>query len=90
MKKYLSGLIAIIIAVSLSAFTMNQKHTDKSTITYWWYDADSGDLLNPGGKTDLPGNGCELTGDPVCAYGHETQTGTPSIDPDETAYFVTE
>ena len=86
MKKYLSGLIAIVIAISLSAFTLNKTHTDNSTTTYWWYDVSTEDLLNPGGKTALPPNGCQLEGDPICAFGHETQTGTPAIDPDETAF----
>ena len=91
MKKYLSGLFAIVVAVSLSAFTLNKAHTNNTTTTtYWWYDADNGVLLNSGGKTALPPNDCELMGGDICAYGHENTTSTPSIDPDETAHFVTQ
>jgi len=87
MKKYLSGIIAIVIAISLSAFTLNKAHTDNSTTTYWWYDASDGELLNPLEKTELPPNECVLEGGDICAYGHETPTATPSVEPDETAHF---
>jgi hypothetical protein len=43
MKKYLLGIFAIVIAVSLSAFTSNAKHSkaSKSFSGFYWYMVDN-------------------------------------------------
>jgi hypothetical protein len=67
MKKYLFGILTIIIAVSLSAFIMGKKSMNtatesksKSQTGYYWYDLDIdgkivGSTLNPS-ATDTKAN----------------------------------
>lgn len=76
------GIISVF-AVSMSAFTSIPA---KTTATgYFWYDADTGVLLNEI-RSELPPNGCTLSGSEVCAYGHIEETNTPGTGEFVTAY----
>lgn len=84
MKKYLVGIFAVIIAAAMSAFTLAPQSA--AFDGYFWYDATSGVKLNET-RLALPPNGCQLMGDPICAYGHINETSSPGVNPDEEAFY---
>lgn len=84
MKKYLMGMVAVFMAVTMSAFTLAPGSSAYDG--FFWYDAGDGELLNQE-RMALPPNGCQLTGDPICAYGHINETSSPGVNPDEVAFY---
>ncbi|MBN8877664.1 MAG: hypothetical protein J0I32_08980 [Sphingobacteriales bacterium] len=74
MKKYLLGLMAVVIALGLSAFSRPQKpNSQKLTTMYFIYDlsnvpTDDVDYENPGNweYSALPPTSCGPSGDATC------------------------
>jgi hypothetical protein len=74
MKKYLAGMIAVIIAVTLTAFTTNQNGDEKKfdTLYYWYTDGSAlgtyiGDFTSH--SAAVGGSTCNDLGGNVCARG---------------------
>ena len=63
MKKYLLGIIAIIVAISLNAFTTDHKAVKQtqSTSALIWYAVDGSNEVDPGMPIN-PGNPLTSTG----------------------------
>jgi len=98
MKKYVLGLFAVVVAISLSAFTnKSEKKTTKLT-DYYWYVVDyssnpSGEV--PAGATPVFGgvkktqafaqanDGCEDIDQLHCLRGFISQPGLPTTSFDE-------
>jgi hypothetical protein len=83
MKKYLTGIIAIILAVGTSAFSTSKSGSGEQ---YYWYYADYGYLMSYD-KSEMPPNGCPLQGGELCAYGHSEMTEHPFFNPDIIAKY---
>jgi len=69
MKKYLVGIIAIVMATSFSAFTTIKAKPEKLPTDYYWFDVNSGQ-----------GNDPDLTNSQVSyiSFGSSTPQGTCS------------
>jgi hypothetical protein len=77
MKKYLLGLIAVVLIIGFSAFSI--KHTQKQT-TYYWFETDSGTgdqatyvdadvTFYSGPSASAPTDYCLLSGAHKCIVG---------------------
>lgn len=90
MKKYFSGIFAVIVAVSLSAFATPEKKMDKPFTTYNWYAVDysiPGGVIPAGAQVVLSNktvaeatalDGCTDTPNLHCLRGF---SGTPPTFP---------
>lgn len=78
MKKYLLGIFAVILAIGAMSFEASKK---VSTVEYYWYDAQTGDLID-NTKSETPPTGCSVDDGPLCAYGH-TRMLEENEDPSE-------
>lgn len=71
MKKYLMGIIAIVLAVGFSAFTLPKaKPSPKnSSTTLIWFevDGDTGEALDPDNGMTSPPLDCGVSGSDYCA-----------------------
>ncbi len=86
MKKYLLSLFAILLAVGFSAFTPAPKATTGQNALYWYWE-DTKILISDEPSVEPP-NECELTGDPLCAYGCVSNTETqPEINFVDLGFF---
>jgi hypothetical protein len=69
MKKYLSGLLAVILAISTSAFSVKTDNVNVDPLFHWFvgneYTGNEDDVEGEGELTD-----CEGSGD-VCEYGYD-------------------
>ncbi|HSU26793.1 MAG TPA: hypothetical protein VLJ68_00305 [Chitinophagaceae bacterium] len=86
MKKYLLGLLAILLAVGFSSFKSAPKKSSQTT--YYWYDIVNYDPIGVE-KTEEPGVECLTTnhGD-RCAVGFLDVPSDPSTDtPDVDAFL---
>jgi hypothetical protein len=86
MKKYLLGIFAVMLAIAATAFTVKPAH---ATNVYFWYDAETKELMSST-PSELPPTGCQLTGGVICAFGHvdEVPANTdPAVGYDEIARF---
>lgn len=79
MKRISLGLFAAILAIGASAFTTNTNNL----VDYFWYDAETLELLNEQPTSQIP-TGCDQVNQTPCAFGHESQTSTPDVNPDIT------
>lgn len=71
------ALLSISSIVGFSAFT--QDKASAPLVSYYWYDASTGDLLSSTPSENSP-NGCiEPTGSP-CARGFLAETDNPNTD----------
>lgn len=93
MKKYALGLIAIVVAISLSAFA-GKKEAKSSRIlnTYgqWYHTTDNGTKVGdrfyngtPIQKTSVTGSGCPDEEMPVCAVGSNSTLTLGADIPDQ-------
>ncbi|MBI3138037.1 MAG: hypothetical protein HYZ15_05600 [Sphingobacteriales bacterium] len=92
MKKYILGLLAVMIAVTISAFTIVKGNNSKKAQSLYWYDTNAAgtqllSFIDQGEKADIMvTTGCEddLNQD-FCARGYESpQTlGTAPVPSDE-------
>lgn len=93
MKKYLLGLVAIVVAISLSAFT-GKKEVKSSRVfnTYgqWYHTTDNGTKVGdrfynstPIEKTSVTGSGCDDDIMPVCAVGSNSTLTLGADIPEE-------
>lgn len=78
------GIIAVFVAVAMFAFTSIPAKT--TATEYFWYDASNGQQIGDD-ASELPDNGCQLSGSPVCAFGHLAPTGSPGTGDFVTAYY---
>lgn len=89
MRKYLLGLFAVVMAVSLSAFTSakSSKETGKSADLYWFlYDATSGGTgayLDFGEKNTFRVTGCNLESLIDCRRGYSAEDLIDPSDPEQ-------
>lgn len=89
MRKYLLGLFAVVMAVSLSAFTSakSSNETGKSANLYWFlYDATSGETgayLDFGEKNTFKVIGCNLSTLTDCRRGYLSSALIDPSDPDQ-------
>jgi len=79
MKRYLGGLIALILAVSASAFT---KIEDAKKVSLYWYHRDAADTYVDDGFGTNPNTSCSGTGN-ICAKGF-TSSQDPALIKDNT------
>lgn len=101
MRKYLLGLFAVVMAVSLSAFTSakNSKAAAKTAPLYWFlYDQTSGigDYLDHGEKSAFISGSCNDLGTPDCRRGYTEEqlvnSAAPAqgvLDEDDNAQEIT-
>jgi Family of unknown function (DUF6520) len=73
MKKFLIPMLAVILAISGSAF----KTTVHTNQAYFWYDADNLTIMNGGAPSEDPPTGCDRTHSTPCAYGFTTTQQSP-------------
>lgn len=96
MRKYASGLVAVILALSTTAFTYKPVPKDNSQVTYWWYRVDysSGSPLIPAGTPPLftskqthayaqANDGCADYYQIDCLWGFQFQPLLPSHYPND-------
>lgn len=89
MRKYLLGLFAVVMAVSLSAFTSakSSKETGKSADLYWFlYDATSettGTYLDFGEKNTFKVPGCNQETEIDCRRGYSLADLVDPSDPEQ-------
>ncbi|MGN6293943.1 MAG: hypothetical protein ACTHMV_14450 [Chitinophagaceae bacterium] len=91
MRKYFWGIVALIMAISLSAFT-SQKKVDSTEFLYWFeYNAltGTGAYLDYGGRNDFTSGTCHVIDGPDCRRGYpiwslknQTDPGTGVINDD--------
>ena len=74
MKKYLTGIIAVILAVGFSAFSNNGKSSD---LLFYWYQ--QSDHTYVGSSATSSGNplGCSAVGE-NCVKGYQRSSQPPS------------
>lgn len=73
------GIAALIMAISLSAFTNIKAHPSKAQTNYFWYDL-NGNALNGGVATPEPSTDCQALG-ANCARGFTSIPAHPKTDP---------
>jgi hypothetical protein len=80
MKKFLPGILMVLFAVGLSAFTASTPVKKASLDTYFWYEIENGvtvgDPINSS-EVDQEAaesfiNGCDLRDGEICLAGFET------------------
>lgn len=79
MKKYITGIFAIVLAVSASAFTHIQSKPAREPMLYWVYFDGTNDGLKTASQETIDRN-CKGTAR-LCASGYDNpqHTGTPVI-----------
>jgi len=89
MRKYLLGLFAVVMAVSLSAFTSvkTSKEVGKSANLYWFfYDATAGGIgayIDFGEKNDFRALGCNEDNLTDCRRGYSAADLVDPSDPEQ-------
>lgn len=76
MKKFLPGLMALLVAFTLFAFTSPKSSSERKRTNYVWFMVNtSGVIQNPStgvlGAEPPGGYGCNLPAIDLCAYGYD-------------------
>ena len=80
MKKYLSGLLAVILAISFSAFSVKTEPVNTDPLFHWFVGNDyTGNEVDVEGEADL--TNCKGSGD-VCEYGYDDEEDFIDGDPE--------
>lgn len=85
MRKYLLGIVAIIMAISLSAFTSTKKTDSENTVSLYWFEYDpmtgTGLYLDYGVQDDFIQGSCHLIWGPDCRRGYPITALMNQMDP---------
>ena|SRR5258705_12131833 len=100
MKKYLLGIVAVVLAISFSAFSNAPKAKNAKLTSFYWYDTyTSGgntytNTLQFSGamKTEseaITSSGCpDHVNQPICVAGFSTQVGSDVLAPTDESKLV--